>query len=221
MVLGQTRAIIGEPTMLNVVYATKGTLLITARAQGKSAHSSSARGVNANMSMIPFLMEAKRIHDETITDAKWQNDLFDPPVMSMNIGVNDFNRAVNVTARKSICTIYLRPMPGVDFQPLIDRLQYVADQHEIKMKVDERGKPLMVDPESDFVQTALRLTHVTQPQTVCYGTDGGVLTELNEKIVLGPGNIEQAHTINEWIAIEQLSLGTEVYAKFIREFCCQ
>ena len=89
------------------------------------------------------------------------------------------------------------------------------------MKVDDRSGPLLVDPESDFVKTSLKLAQCKSAKTVCYGTDGGLFTEIEDKVVLGPGSIEQAHTNNEWIAIEQLSLGTELYAKFIKRYCCE
>ncbi len=220
MVDGKTKAIIGEPTLLEVVFAHKGTYLIRAVSRGKAAHSSTSIGENANLKMIPFLAEAKRIFDETEHDVRWQNDLFDPPTLSMNIGINDRNAAVNIKSPKSVCTIYLRPMPGITVDPIIDRLQDIAHQHEIKMIVDKRSEPFLVDPESDFVKTALTLAHRQSAKTVCYGTDGGLLTEIEDKIVLGPGSIAQAHTNNEWIAIEQLTLGTELYAKFIKRYCC-
>ena len=220
MVEGKTKAIIGEPTLLDVVFSHKGTYLVRAVARGKAAHSSTSIGENANLKMIPFLAEAKRIYDETENDVRWQNDLFDPPTLSMNIGINDKNHAVNIKSAKSVCTIYLRPMPGISVDPIINRLQDVAHQHEIRMKVDKRSEPFLVDPECDFVKTALKLAHKQAAKTVCYGTDGGLLTEIEDKIIVGPGNIAQAHTNNEWIAIEQLSLGTELYAKFIKRYCC-
>ncbi len=221
MVEGKVKAIVGEPTLLEVVYAHKGTYLIKAVSKGKSAHSSTAHGINANHKMIPFLVEAKKIFDETQSDSVWHNQLFDPPTLSMNIGVNDYNRAVNITSRKSVCTIYIRPMTGISIDGIIDRLTKVANTNDLKIKVDKRGEPMMVDPESQFVQTALKIAHRPKAKTVSYGTDGGALTEIEDKIVFGPGNIAQAHTNNEWIAIEQLSLGTEAYAKFIKKFCCE
>jgi len=66
----------------------------------------------------------------------------------------------------------------------------------------------------------LKLAHRPKSKTVSYGTDGGVFSEIEDKIVFGPGSIEQAHTINEWISLEQLSLGTDMYAKMIRHWCC-
>jgi acetylornithine deacetylase len=70
------------------------------------------------------------------------------------------------------------------------------------------------------VTAALKLLHKKKALTVAYGTDGGVLTELENKIVCGPGNIAQAHTKNEWISLEQLHLGSEVYTKMIQHWCC-
>ncbi len=33
------------------------------------------------------------------------------------------------------------------------------------------------------------------------------------------GNIEQAHTVGEWIAVEQLQEAVEVFARLIEELC--
>ena len=46
MVVGESRAIIGEPTMLEVVYAHKGTCGIIATSRGRAAHSSTREGKN-------------------------------------------------------------------------------------------------------------------------------------------------------------------------------
>lgn len=221
MVENQTPLIIGEPTLLDVVHAHKGSCLIEAVARGKSAHSSTREGVNANLAMIPFLAEAKSIYEETESNADFKNALFDPPTLSWNIGINDYTPAINMTADRSRCTIYFRPMPDVAHEPLVQRLQDVAKQQEIEFRVQEYGKPLWTDPDSEFVRIALELSRKRKARTVGFGTDGGVFDELKNKIVYGPGNIAQAHTENEWIAIEQLTLGTQMFTKFLKRFCCE
>lgn len=220
MVTGGTHAIIGEPTMLEVVHAHKGTYGLRAVASGKAGHSSSRDGENANLAMIPFLGDMKAIHDETESDPKWQSHEFDPPSVSWNIGVNDNNPALNITSPESVCTVYFRPMPGVDGQALLDRAQQSAERHGLYFEVTRKADGFYTDKESEFVKTALSLAHKGVPTTAAYGTDGGVFTELENMIVIGPGNIAQAHTNDEWIALEQLSLGTELYAKFIKKYCC-
>lgn len=215
-----TQAIIGEPTSLEIIHAHKGSIEIVAIARGKAGHSSSRNGVNANLAMIPFLSEMKAIHDEAESEARWQNASFDPPTLTWNISVKDDSPALNVTAGKSKCKMYLRPMPGMDVTPLIDRVRQAADRFGLELKVTEWGSGLMTDPDSEFVQESLKLTHRQKSKTVAYGTDGGVFTEIANKIVCGPGSIDQAHTIDEWIALEQLSLGAELYAKMIQRWCC-
>ncbi len=216
-----TKAIIGEPTSLEVVHAHKGSVEIIAVARGKAGHSSSRAGVNANLAMIPFLAEMKAIHDLVETEPKWQNDIFDPPTLSWNISVKDNAPALNVTASKSTCHMYLRPMPGIDVKPLLSRVKDAALEHGVKLKINKWGKGMFMSPGSEFVMESLKLAHRPKSKTVSYGTDGGVFTEIADKIVFGPGSIEQAHTNNEWIALEQLSQGTEMYAKMIRHWCCQ
>jgi acetylornithine deacetylase len=76
-----------------------------------------------------------------------------------------------------------------------------------------------MDPASDFVLEVLALSGNKKAQTVCYGTDGAVLGETKKLVVLGPGDITQAHTQDEWILLDQLEKGTQLYAKLIRHWC--
>ncbi len=215
-----TKGIIGEPTNLEVVHAHKGSVEIKATAKGVAGHSSSRKNVSANLCMIPFLQEIKAIHDEVETELKWQNDMFDPPTLSWNIIIKDDSPALNVTAGKTICRMYLRPMPGIDVEPLLTRVRQAGERHDVKVRINHWGNTFFASPGSDFVQDSLKLAHRPKSKTVSYGTDGGVFSEIEDKIVFGPGSIEQAHTINEWISLEQLSLGTDMYAKMIRHWCC-
>ena len=221
MVNHGTKAIIGEPTSLEVVHAHKGSVEITVKARGKAAHSSSTKGVNANYLMIPFLTEMKAIYDETESDPKWQDEMFDPPTMSLNLRVRDDSLALNITPGRSVCTIYMRTMPSVDERPLLKRIEAAAKQYGLEIEINNWGGGFSMDPNSEFVQESLKLAHRPKPKTVSYGTDGGIFTELDNKIVFGPGSIAQAHTHNEWIALEQLNLGTEMYSKMIRHWCCR
>ena len=220
MVFNRTKAIIGEPTSLEVVHAHKGSIKIIATALGVAGHSGGRIGESANLKMIPFLYEMKKLRDETEEDRKWRNKAFDPPTLSWNICIKDDSPALNVTAGKSVCTMYLRPMPDVDVQPLLTKIQAAATSFELSLEMNNWGPGMLTDPESLFVRESLKLTHGQASKTVPYGTDGGMFSELENKIVFGPGRIEQAHSIDEWISLEQLDKGTEMYAKMIRRWCC-
>ncbi len=213
-------AIIGEPTRLEVIYAHKGTYGFHATARGRAAHSSTSEGINANLAMIPFLAEMKKIHDELLNDPAWQNDEFDPPVVSWNIGINDHTRAINITPPQSVCTVYFRCMPGQDADALLDRARSAAATCGVEFEVRMKGSPLYVDPKSEFVRKVLRLAGRDTPRTVAYGTDGAMFTELKNIVVFGPGDIAQAHTHDEWIALDELERGTEMYGRMIESWCC-
>ena len=219
MVATGSKGIVGEPTMLEVVHAHKGTCGFRATARGRAAHSSTDQGINANLAMIPFLVEMKRIHDETREDPAWQDRRFDPPGISWNIGINDHTAAVNVTPDKSVCTVYFRPAPGQDETSLFDRSRAAARECGLEFEVLGDGGPLHVDPDSSFVREVLGLAGRTAPRTVCYGTDGAVLGDLEHLLVLGPGDIAQAHTADEWIRLEQLDKGTDLFARLIQRWC--
>ena len=110
-------------------------------------------------------------------------------------------------------------MPGVDVEPLIEKLVDSAQQNSLQLKIQRHGAPMLTDVSSDFVAQALELSDRQQPRSACYGTDGGVFTEIENKIVIGPGSIDQAHTHDEWISLDQLDKGTELFARMIRRWC--
>jgi len=220
MVDHKTKGVIGEPTSLQIVHAHKGSIEMIAKAKGKMGHSGTQVHDNANLKMIPFLTEMKAIFDETETEEKWRNDLFDPPTLSLNILVKDNSPARNITPSRSTATVYMRSMPAINHEPLLQRAVAAAEEHGISLKVMRQAEPFFVDPSSEFVQEMLKIVHKKRPCTVSYGTDGGVFSEIEEKVVCGPGSIEQAHTANEWISLEQLNRGTDVYEKMVRHWCC-
>ena len=169
--------------------------------------------------MIPFLVEMKAIHDETQVGREWQNDEFDPPTISWNIGINDHTRAVNITPPQSVCTVYFRPMPGQEVDGLIERARSKAAECGIEFDVRINAAAMYVDPTSEYVRECLKLAEREQPQTVSYGTDGAMLGALKKLVVCGPGSIAQAHTRDEWIALEELAAGTALYSRMIQQWC--
>ena len=220
MVAHGSRGIVGEPTRLQVVHAHKGTYGFRAVSQGRAAHSSTREGLNANLAMIPFLVEMKAIHDQTEADPVWQNAAFDPPTVSWNIGINDHTAAINITPPQSVCTVYFRPMPGQHPDILLERARAAAARCGVEFQLMHAAPPLYVDPASEYVRDMLRLTGNPTSHTVSYGTDGCMYTALKQLVLLGPGDIAQAHTSDEWIDLDALQRGTVLFAQLIEHWCC-
>ena len=211
--------IIGEPTLMQVVRAHKGAIALRATAQGKAAHSSTGRGINANLIMIPFLSEMKAIYEELTTNTKQFNTDFDPPFSDWNIGINDGGIALNMTAPQSVCTVYYRPMPGQDQTAILDRARQAATRSGVELKITKTGDPFMTPLDSTVVQAALGATHTQHAYTVPYGTDGLIFGSKLELVVMGPGDIKQAHTKDEWMSLDQFQPAIDVYQTMIRRFC--
>ena len=212
--------IICEPTRLRVVHAHKGSIFITVTSKGRAAHTSTLRGVNANLKMIPFLAEMKKINDLVLTSKRYRSDQFQPPHSEWSIGITDGNVAKNVSPVRSVCTISYRAMPGVSVDALLARTRRCARQLGLKCTIRTIGTPLYTPPDHPLVKTALRLSGTRTPMTVPYGTDGlAFAAKMKQMVVLGPGNIAQAHTVDEWVEVDTLHRGVDLYTRFIDHVC--
>ncbi len=215
--------VITEPTELAIVHGHKGCIVLRGVTLGEAAHSSTGRGRNANLAMIPFLYELKRIHDELVSSESWRDERFDPPVPGWNIVMSDGGTPPNVTAPYSEVQVSWRPMPGQPIQPVLDRVRAAANRCGVELEV--RGlnhSPLFLAPDHPFVQAVVAAVRdLLEPKlgVVSYGTDGVVFGKYAPAVVLGPGSIEQAHRRDEWISVEQLQLGVRVYRRLIEQFC--
>ena len=218
LIEGGACGIVGEPS-LDVVYAHKGGCQIVVTSHGKAAHSSTREGVNANLAIIPFLQDVKSLYETTESDPALMDLEFDPPTLCMNIGINDHTRAVNITAPQSVCTVCFRPMPATDVDSLVDRIRTLAETHGIEFCLRNQNPPFRRDPDSGYVKQSVALTNGRPARTVAYGSEAGNFDEIENLIVLGPGDIAQAHKSDEWIALEQLNEGQRVYSSMIRQFC--
>ena len=215
----QCATLIGEPTGLSIVYAHKGTCLFRAIARGRAAHSAGTEGNNANLAMIPFLSELLAMVREMESDPCWRDVRFDPPTLTANIGINDGNPAVNITSPRSVCTVFLRPMPGQDITPLLERMSVAAAEHGLETEITRHEPAFLIDPTSPFVRQLLKLSGTTAARTINFGTDASQLGQLRRAAIVGPGSISQAHTSDEFIELDQITKGIDFYSRCIRAWC--
>lgn len=215
----QPLGLIGEPTRLSVVHAHKGIVGYRITSIGKAAHSSSRDGINANRKMVPFLQRLLEIGERTEADPRYHDPRYDPPTLSWNFGVSDECTAINITPDRSTAWVSYRPMPEIDGTDLREEIHRLAEELDLKIEPCGEGPPMWIDSDDPTIQKLSDLAN-SEPRTVCYGTDGGEFHELNHRVVFGPGDIAQAHTTDEWIALDQLADGTKTYSKVIRHWCC-
>lgn len=221
MVSAGGMGIICEPTELKTVNAHKGGCHITVTSAGIAAHSSSTDGLNANWKLIPFLEYLQQVKTRCDIEPSLRNDAFTPPELSLNVVIENEPAMPNISVGKAVCRLFLRPMPNTKWRELVDEILVRARQLGLEADCLRPLPPLDTAADRPLVKRLLNRLGQTQPASVSYATDGCCLSQVQDMIVLGPGNISQAHTPDEWIAVSQLALGTDTYEKLIGEFATQ
>ena len=217
---GPAYGVITEPTRLTPVYAHKASSLAIVTATGRAAHSSTGKGVNATLLMAPFLAEIALLAEEIKRDESFLNHEFAPPHNCLNVTINDGGTRPNVTAAKTVCTVNIRPMPGDRSDDLMAIIREKAQRHGLHCEA-YNGKAFRVAPDCRVVEAARRATGAARAETVGFGTDAFAFMDDLELVVLGPGDIAQAHTEHEFISLTELHRAVEVYGRMIDEICCQ
>ncbi|MCC9605150.1 M20 family metallopeptidase [Blastopirellula sp. JC732] len=217
--------LVSEPTLLDVVVSHKGVARWKCHAQGVAAHSSNPKiGANAiyRMSRIVTALEK---HAENLPGTV--APLIGGPTLS--VGIISGGVSVNTVPDHCVIEIDRRLAPGDN--PL------EAQQAAIDFVAKELGNPdwiqhnppFIISPglapshnqelASSLLETLAKCGVSAKTIGVPYGTDGAILSQGDvPTVVCGPGDIAQAHTHDEWLAIDQLEKSVEVYEAYCRKF---
>jgi acetylornithine deacetylase len=211
--------VIAEPTCMIPVYAHKGFYQVTVTAHGRAAHTSTGLGVSANLLIAPFLADMAELAKMSQADEKYLNHEFQPPTNGFNMVIDDGGTALNVTAAKTVARVGFRAMPNTPNEELMDMIVSSAEKYGLETVVDMHDS-MYVDPGNKIIEVACAITGIEKAQTVPYGTEAihyqRIIPNL---IILGPGDISVAHTIEEFVPIAELEESVNVYRRMIEEFC--
>ncbi|MEM7444947.1 MAG: acetylornithine deacetylase [Pseudomonadota bacterium] len=219
-------AIIGEPTMMRPVNAHKGVQTYRTVVTGKDAHSSlSHHGANAIVAAAEFVA----VLNDTACSLEQKADPrsgFDPPWSTLNIGVIDGGTALNIIPKRCEVSWDYRSMPGEDptvtLAPIWEAVEtrilpnlrdrYPEASIETEQLCNVPG--LTPDPDGAAETLARGLTGANEAGTVPFGTEAGVFQQAGiSAVVIGPGDIAQAHKPDEYLTLKQLSAGAAFLAK--------
>lgn len=213
-------AIVGEPTMLEVVDAHKSVVTFTTHVHGFEAHSSKPYlGASAVMTAADLVSELNRIGDEMM-ERQDASGRFDPAYTTVHVGVIAGGTARNIIAKTCSFQWEFRGMPDLDPQEIPQRFERFAQEVALKrlnrfgnfgkietvLEVSVPG--LTPHPGSQAETLGLRLAGKNQTQTVPFATEAGHYQAAGiPTVVCGPGSIDQAHQPDEYITLEQLEAG--------------
>jgi acetylornithine deacetylase len=210
--------IVGEPTDLSVVNAHKGSIGVVTTVTGLEGHSSKThQGVNAIMYAAELVAYLSQMAEEFQAPAH-QNERFDPPYTTISVGLMQGGTATNIIPKQCRITWECRAVPGMSPRDVYERFAaYCAEQVLPRMKKVSAGCdithhiraeiPGLVPEEGGGIETLmLALAKQNQTYAVSYGTEAGLFQGVGvPAVVCGPGNIEQAHKPDEFVAVEQIA----------------
>jgi acetylornithine deacetylase/succinyl-diaminopimelate desuccinylase-like protein len=204
--------IIVEPTALAPMRGHRSHIHFTCVATGVQAHSSTGRGRNANWALIPFLVEMKALFERLRQDTSLQDPDYDPPFSDFNLVIDNHGAAVNVTVPKATARIKYRYSAKIDPAPVLALVYGAANRHGIAVNEAREGFPPELPADHPLVRLCVALAG-KPAATAPYGTDGSELQAIAPCVVLGPGDIAEAHTPTEKVQVSDLVAAVPVLMK--------
>jgi len=217
-------AVVAEPTDLQVVVAHKGVVRWRCVAHGRAVHSSRPHlGENAIFKMGRVLAALERYARDEAPQAG-EHPLCGKPTLS----VGTITGGISVNTVPDLCTIEIdrRLIPGENpsevFRQMVDYVSRetgdAAIEHETPFLIgaglaDHDNAPLAERMAAAAKRVGLHSRAIGVP----FGTDASAISAAGvPSIVFGPGSIDQAHTADEWLPLDELTGASEALYEFAR-----
>ncbi len=214
-------AIVAEPTLLNIVNAHKGVVRWVLETTGRACHSSRPEnGVNAIYRMARLVAAVEEYA------AQLRALPADPVLGPRTISVGRITGGVSANTVPDVCRVDVdrRLVPGetaaAGAAHLSDFLKGRGFDFPFTLTQSHAACPPLSPALSGELVTRLGATidsvvgkHTVHP--VPFGTDASTVANAGVPVVVfGPGDIEQAHTKDEWIDLSQLEPAAEILFRF-------
>ncbi len=209
--------IVGEPTKMKIIDAHKGCYEYTTYFEGLAGHSSMPhKGVSAVEFATKYSNKLIELREE-LKKRSPKDSIFDPPFSTLQVGGIFGGIAHNVIADKCHVEWETRPVvkeDGIFLNQEIDKyanevllpeMRKVFTSSRITKKIigEVAGFNRVLNSEAcEFVSS---LTGDNSREVVSFGTEAGLFQEIGiSTVVCGPGSIEQAHKVDEFIELSEL-----------------
>ena len=209
--------IVGEPTNMKIIDAHKGCYEYTTYFKGLAGHSSTPhKGVSAVEYASKYVNKLIELR-EKLKEREPKDSIFDPPHSTLSIGGIFGGIAHNVIADKCHINWETRPVvkeDGIFLNQEIDKyanevllpnMKKIFPNASIEKNIIGEIVGFDREDKSDACEFISSLTGDNSRQVVSFGTEAGLFQEIGiSTVVCGPGSIEQAHKIDEFIVLDEL-----------------
>lgn len=209
-------ALIGEPTSLNFVHTTKGSLWATVETSGKATHASQPHlGENAILKLTASL---------DLLNRKLTNRLatFTHPVLghsTLNVGTIAGGSSTNIVPDHAEATLDIRFTPDLYAAGgARSLLQQLIEQYQLPLTISQSSEapPMDVPTSHPWLQKCAAIHPKSQPVGAPWFSDAAHLNDAGlPAVCIGPGSIDQAHTCDEFIKVDDLEAGVRWFTDLI------
>lgn len=212
-------ALIGEPTMMQLVDGHKGCFEYTTWVQGLEGHGSAPDlGVNAVEYAARLVGKLAELREVLKTRAP-RDCPFDPPYSTVNIGALSGGTAHNIIASSARLDWEMRPVQASDADFVKQEMaQFIETELLPAMRARHPGADIRTEivaevaglerePDNPARDLVMRLTGANGAGLVPFGTEAGLFQAIGiPSVICGPGDIAQAHKADEFVTEDQLVL---------------
>ncbi len=204
------QVVVAEPTDCLAVLSHRGYLSVKGEFTGVSGHSSEPRALKDNA-----LHKLSSWVAMAVTTAE-QMELEDRRPC-FNVGEIHGGIKSNVIADQARLHWSARLSPGDSNEDFLDLMTGLDSSDSATWKVPFSGPPLPTDGQDISQAQAFVDRHgIESGPAVSFWTEASLFAQAGiPAIVLGPGNIAQAHVVDEWVSLEQLERALEIYKKLV------
>ena len=208
--------IVGEPTEMKIIDSHKACHEYTTFFEGLAGHSSKPdEGVNAAEYASKYVNKLMSLRNDLI-NRKPKDSIFVPAHSTLSIGGIFGGIAHNVIADKCHVNWETRPVNKEDGIFLNSEIDKYADDllSEMKKKHPNASIKKKIIGEiigfnrvnnSKACEFVSSITGDNSREVVSFGTEAGLFQEIGiSTVVCGPGSIEQAHKIDEFIELSEI-----------------
>lgn len=222
----RTITVIGEPTMLEATIAHRGVTRFKVTINGRQCHSGIPReGINAIYQMARFCLAV-----EEFDRSRQSMDcgILPPPNMTATIARSGLKE--NAVPGTSEVILDCRTVPGETVDSLRASIVEILEKLFAGTEVTYEVSDFINVTPSSVKEDGRVCTVVKDAFRAAFGEEAVVTyfkgccdmsyfckAGFTETLLCGPGSMDQAHIVDEYIAIDQLHAAVDLYAEVVRQ----
>jgi acetylornithine deacetylase len=204
------QVLVAEPTDCQAVLSHRGYLSVKGEFSGKSGHSSEPRALQDNALHKLANWVASAVEKAAELDLEGRRPC-------LNVGEVHGGIKSNVIADKANLHWSARLSPGDSNAEFLELMNGLDISDSVSWQVPFSGPPLPTEGMDISQAEAFVARHgIASGPAVDFWTEASLFAQAGlPAIVLGPGNIAQAHVLDEWVSVEQLEKALKIYTRLV------